>query len=427
MAIFSRKNPEVLVTGAGPVGLVTALALARHGIDVQILDEQWRTAGRSYALALHPGSLRLLAELGVGTALARRGQHIKRLSLRNVEARQAEIDVDALGGDFPFVLVVPQRVLESLLEEELRKTGVRVQWSRRVAGIELGGERPLVEVERLAKESTGYAFAETAWVVERVRQVRPRFLVGADGHRSTVRRLLGVPFAPVGEPLLCGVFELLADAPDEGEVVVVLDTTTNVLWPMGQGRFRWSFELFEWEAFAEARVKDRLQVQVGSETLPYVSQQMLSELIAERAPWFTARIQEVVWSAAVRFERRLAESFASGPAFLLGDAAHLAAPAGVHSMNVGLREGVELANRIAAVLRQDAAPETLADWADQRQAEWRTLLGLDGPPRATPEATPWVRSQAERVLPCIPAGGEELDQLLAQIGLAMPRLAAVAS
>ena len=57
--MFQRQVPQVLVIGAGPVGLFTALLLAERGLKVQIIDEQWRSATRSYGLALHPSSLRL--------------------------------------------------------------------------------------------------------------------------------------------------------------------------------------------------------------------------------------------------------------------------------------------------------------------------------------------------------------------------------
>ena len=58
--MFGKRHSEILVVGAGPVGLYTALLLAEQGLDVEIVDGQWSTAARSYALALHPRSLELL-------------------------------------------------------------------------------------------------------------------------------------------------------------------------------------------------------------------------------------------------------------------------------------------------------------------------------------------------------------------------------
>ena len=63
--MFGKKKPEVLVVGAGPVGLFTAPQLARRGIRVEIIDKDWRTGAHSYALALHPSSLRLFQDVGL--------------------------------------------------------------------------------------------------------------------------------------------------------------------------------------------------------------------------------------------------------------------------------------------------------------------------------------------------------------------------
>src|SRR5690606_8964144 len=65
ITMFGREKTDVLVVGAGPVGLFTALHLARHGVRVQIVDKEWRTGAHSYALALHAASLRLLDDLGL--------------------------------------------------------------------------------------------------------------------------------------------------------------------------------------------------------------------------------------------------------------------------------------------------------------------------------------------------------------------------
>src|SRR4051812_8294061 len=75
-----QERPEVLVAGAGPVGLMAALALAEQGIQVQIVDQEKRPAARSYALALHPQSLRLLDEVGLADELLERAHRIERLA-----------------------------------------------------------------------------------------------------------------------------------------------------------------------------------------------------------------------------------------------------------------------------------------------------------------------------------------------------------
>ena len=117
------------------------------------------------------------------------------------------------------------------------------------------------------------------------------------------------------------------------------------------------------------------------------------------------------------FERRLARSFGKGGVWLAGDAAHQAAPVGVHSMNSGLVEARELAERISRIQREGGPPSLLQDYASETHNTWQWLLSNGRAVRALPGADPWVRQIATRILACIPASGDHLKPLLEQIGL----------
>jgi 2-polyprenyl-6-methoxyphenol hydroxylase-like FAD-dependent oxidoreductase len=143
----------------------------------------------------------------------------------------------------------------------------------------------------------------------------------------------------------------------------------------------------------------------------------LGRLMAERAPWCTARPTPIYWSTLGMFDRRLARSFGAGGVWLAGDAAHQASPVGVHSMNSGLLEARELAARMSGILRAGEGPSGLDQFATRAHEVWQWLLGDGRGVRALPGADPWVRQTAARILPCIPASGEDLEPLLEQIGL----------
>ena len=143
----------------------------------------------------------------------------------------------------------------------------------------------------------------------------------------------------------------------------------------------------------------------------------LDQLIAARAPWCAARPTQIYWSTVALFEWRVTQSFGKGGIWLAGDAAHQAAPVGVHSMNSGLVEARELAARIARIQRAGGAPSLLEEFATETHQAWQWLLGAGQTVRALPGADPWVRQTGARILACIPASGDDLEPLLRQIGL----------
>lgn len=412
---LAEDEPEVLVVGAGPVGLFAALRLAQQGIRVQILDEERRHAARSYALALHPLSLRLLDEAGAAPLLFQRGHRVEAMTFYEGHRRHAQMRFAGLPSNHPCVLVVPQQTVEGILESLLAEHGVEVQWNHRLIELRQTGGETLARVQKTVHGRSRWAEGETS-------TFHPSFVIGADGHRSTVRAALGLEPVQAGPQELFAVFEFLADDPVGAEAKVVLDEKlASVLWPLGEGRLRWSFQIESWEGFVEPRFKSRQYGEVGDEPFPYLIGGKLEELVKERAPWFEEPIGEVVWSAAVPFERRLVDRFGLGNVWLAGDAAHLASPVGNQSMNVGLREAHELAWRMAEILRGRLPHQTLERYDRERRREWRHLLGLSGALCANGQTSPWVRQHADRILPCVPASGESLDLLLEQIGLETER------
>lgn len=405
-----EEEPEVLVVGAGPVGLFAALLLARQGHRVMIVDEERRPAARSYALALHPLTLHLLAEAGLDEAVLGRGHRIESMAFYDGRRRRASLDFTALHGQYPMVLVLPQQSLEGILASQLEEEGVEILWGHRVTDLHGQEGRTLSRIERVhGGLAGGEAFS-----------VLTSFVLGADGHRSFVRRALGIDFAETASPELYAVFEFAGGGHALHEVRVALgEGTADVLWPVGEGRFRWSFQIHErdWEGFVEPRFKSRTYAPVEEEPFPYLVQEKLGELIAQRAPWFDLPVGSIVWSMAARFERRLADRFGRGNVWLAGDAAHLAGPIGAQSMNIGLREAHELSWRISRVLQDEAPPASLDLYERERRREWRELQGLEGEPLAEARADDWIVRNASRLVSCIPASGESLEALLRQIGL----------
>jgi 2-polyprenyl-6-methoxyphenol hydroxylase-like FAD-dependent oxidoreductase len=397
--MFRHPDPEVLVVGAGPVGLVAALFLERHGIRVDVVDMHQRTTQHSYALAIHPRTLRILDEAGLSDRLIAAGRKLTKVAYYEGRDRRAEIDYSSLPLKHPYLLVLRQSRLERAVEEQLRQTKLKVLWGHRLQSLEVHGGTLRAEVATLDQVATGYPVARSEWVVVGSETIQPAFVIGADGYDSAVRRMSGIEMEDHGAGQIFSVYEVEAAGELPAEVRVILDPDlTSVYWPLEAGRCRWGFQIHEAS---------------GHEA----SMERLEQLIASRAPWCTARPTQIYWSTLALFEPRLARSFGKGGVWLAGDAAHQAAPVGVHSMNSGLVEARELAARMTSVLRAGGAPAPLQEFATETHEAWRRLLGAGREVRALPGADPWVRDARARIVACIPASGGDLEPLLGQIGL----------
>jgi 2-polyprenyl-6-methoxyphenol hydroxylase-like FAD-dependent oxidoreductase len=401
--MFSHPDPEVLVVGAGPVGLATALFLQRHGVRVAIVDMHQRTTQHSYALAIHPRTLRILEEAGLAGQLIAAGRTLTKVAYYEGAARRAEIDYSTLWTTHPHLLVVRQSVLERAIEKALHGERVDVLWGHRLQALATDSGSPRADVATLDQVATGYPIARAEWVVARMETVRPSYVIGADGHDSAVRRMAGIEMTDYGSGQTFSVYEIEATGQLPAEVRVVLDPDlTSVYWPLEEGRCRWGFQI------QDAAAHD-------------TSMQRLERLIGARAPWWTARPTQIYWSTLGLFESRLARSFGTDGVWLAGDAAHQAAPVGVHSMNSGLVEARQIATRIARIQHEAGAPSLLQDFAAEARAAWEWLLGASTASgrsvRARPGADPWIEQNAARILACLPASGDDLEPLLGQIGL----------
>ncbi len=397
-----QRNPQVLVVGAGPAGLMTALVLAESGVQVRIIDKEWRPTLHSFALALHPQTVHLLEEFGLAHNLLEAGRELKTLGLYDHGERVATVDYSVTGAAHPSLLVLPQSSLESVLEKKLAEHGVQVGWNHQALSYDQDDSGVSVEVAELEKVSLGYPIARSEWAIRRKTQVRADYVVAADGYRSPTRQSLGIRYADYGHAQTFFVFEFPypENLPDEMRMILG-EHTDNVFWPIEEHRGRWSFQV----AMAETETPgmDRFQ-----------------ELLKERAPWFTPLPEAMHWSTLIRFDRRLADHCGRGRVWLVGDAVHATGPVGIQSMNIGLREA-GVVGKLLAEATLGGSPAERSNYEDPCRAEWLGMLGVERGATVLPDAPSWVKGKADRLLPCIPGSGKELDPLLRQIGLAAPK------
>jgi 2-polyprenyl-6-methoxyphenol hydroxylase-like FAD-dependent oxidoreductase len=264
--------------------------------------------------------------------------------------------------------------------------------------------------------------------VKRRVPIHAQYLVGADGHNSTTRQKLGIQFERESELEAFAAYEFEAETAGEDEVRVVFDQgTTNVLWPLGENRFRWTFQLIRTETGAEFPEKDRRAVRLEQPIIDERVRQCVEKVAQHRAPWFKTIIKRITWCTEVAFQHRVVSSFGRNRCWLAGDAAHQTGPVGVQSMNAGFQEAGQLGEALRQILQENAEEGLLEGYNRDGQVRWRKLLGMTGGLKIGSNASTWVQEHYDRFLPCLPALDEGLEALTGQLNLTFPPNDSVAS
>lgn len=399
---------DVLVVGAGPVGMMAALSLQRVGLAVEVIDEAPRRAGYSYAVGLHPRSVLLLDRLGALDLLLPFAQRIDGVTLTG-EGEERRVPLQGLPASHDWGLAVPQSRLEEVLERALRQCGITISWNERLRELDADVDRPAATVDVLARDTSGCTFGDEAVAVDRRRLLRPRFVIGADGHRSTVARQLGI--APEnGSPAgTFAAFEVrLPGLPERAGArdlqLLLARGTIDAIWPLRDGWSRCTFEIGDSPGLAVApRSKERATWWISSADM----RQVFARLWSQRAPRLEMPT-EIGWAGAASFEHGLAASWGRGRVWLLGDAAHLASPLASHSLNRGFHEADALASTLRDIEGADEAA-ALTSWAESSRREWERLA--IAPTRCD---DPWLAPYAAKLPPALPATGEALRELLSR-------------
>ncbi|MDF2583583.1 MAG: pentachlorophenol 4-monooxygenase [Mycobacterium sp.] len=321
---------DVLVVGAGPVGLTAAIVLTQRGHTVTVVDGQPEGANTSRAAVVHSRTLELLAPYGVTPDLVARGVHTPTFAIRDRDALLMAIPFDTLPTPYPYTLMISQADTEALLRKRLENLGGQVVRPATVTAVEQDPEGIL------ATFSDGH-------------QVRARYLIGADGVRSTVREQAGIAFtgSTYAESFVLADVRLSGGIPADEVILYFSPAGLVVLAPLPDDRYRIVATVDEAPALPDSAFVQRLLDERGPQARPVV-------------------VEEVLWGSRFRVHHRIADAFRSDRILLAGDAAHVHSPAGGQGMNLGIEDAVAAAECLSRVLLGE--PEALLDdYAAQRR------------------------------------------------------------
>src|SRR5437016_556308 len=146
-----KDKPKVLIVGAGPVGMFAALALAKRGVQAQIVDTGLWGCSHSYALALHSQSLELLKQVGLGGQVLAAANPVHSIGFYDATGSKAQIRTHDNGAAAPLA-VMRQSALEDLLEKALVDLDLPVMWRHEVPAVSQVDGRAVATVNKLRKK-----------------------------------------------------------------------------------------------------------------------------------------------------------------------------------------------------------------------------------------------------------------------------------
>lgn len=334
------KNPHVLIAGAGPVGLVSALVLGRAGLRVTVIEGASGLNEDLRASTFHPPTLDMLAPYGLTEALVSQGLVARYTQQRDrTEGLVAEFDMQVLAGDtdFPFRLQCEQWKLTQLIKAQLDgMPDVAVLFNTRVESVAQSADAVHLQLQT---DQQGH-------------ELRGDYLIGADGAWSAVRKSTAIEFEGFTYPerflVISTAFEFAHHLPrlsyvnycsDPLEWCVLLRVPTlwRVLFPTRS-------QDSDAEVLGDASIQARLQ-----------------NLLSQATPYQT------VHRTLYKVHQRVAQSFRKHRVLLAGDAAHINNPLGGMGMNGGVHDAINLCTKLLGVLQQGQDAESLDRYERQRR------------------------------------------------------------
>jgi 2-polyprenyl-6-methoxyphenol hydroxylase-like FAD-dependent oxidoreductase len=324
-------NRDVLITGAGPTGLVLALWLTKLGVRVRIIDKSAEAGTTSRAVAVAAHTLELYRQLDLADAVVEGGHKVPAVNLWVKGHAAARVPLASIGEDlspYSFLHIFPQDEHERLLIERLEKLGVVVERQSALKDFTDSGDRVVAHIQ--TKQS--------------VEKCEFSYVAGCDGARSTVREALEIGFPGGTYRQLFYVADVEASgAPLNGELHVDLDEADFLaIFPLANS------------------IRARLIGAVRDERVDRGDALTFEDVSSRAIEHLKIKIEKVNWFSTYHVHHRVADHFWRGRAFLLGDAAHVHSPVGGQGMNTGIGDAINLAWKLASVLAA-RAPEKLFD------------------------------------------------------------------
>jgi len=330
-------HTDVLIVGAGPVGLFLANECARRGLRWRLIEQNSSQSEHSKALAVFPRTMEIFDMAGIVAPFLEKANRVTTVAVMTRDHTLARMKFQPEESPYSFVAMVPQDVTERLLLEQLRAKGGDVEYETRFVSATQNADAVSVTLDGKGNDQKGSAIQLTA-----------AFVVGCDGAHSAVRHQLNLPFE---------------GAEYQGSFMLA-DIETNTALPADELQLCPS-EFGPVAIFPMSAVRRRVVATLDNPQGDAPSLELVRNVLAQRAP-SAIEASTLHWSSYFRIHHRQVARLREGRIFIAGDAAHIHSPFGGQGMNTGLHDVWNLAWKLDLFLRGHGNDQLLDSYSAER-------------------------------------------------------------
>lgn len=355
-------DTDVVVLGAGPVGMTLANELARHGVRPRIVDKGPGIREVSKAMILHVRTQEVLDKVGVAARLGTLAEPLRDVVVHAYGKHIGSWNLDGIDSPWPHPLILGQNRTQHVLLDRLAEQGVVVEWNTEATALEVSDSGVTVQLRHPDGPDEGEV-------------VRSRYVVGCEGSNSLVRRTMGFTFEGErysGEQFIQADCRIKWALPKGRSYLFLTPDGYMMVIEFPDDVVRIFISLPDDPAGAGATAAAGQLGAVESTT----EEPTLAEIAYHltRLTGHACTLSEPIWRARYRTSHRYANRFSAGPAFIAGDAAHVHVPIGGQGMNTGIQDAFNLGWKLAGAVRGTLRPEVLESYHAERHPVAEALI-----------------------------------------------------
>jgi len=328
----TKVDTDILIVGAGPVGLFLANECARRALRWRLIETRPTQSIHSKALAIFPRTMEIFDMAGVVGPFVGAANRVTSVAVFSQGQALAHMQFTPEESPYSFIAMVPQDVTEKLLAVQLQKRGGVVEYETTFLSAEDQGDSVSVSIERRGQPAT----------------LRAAIVVGCDGAHSAVRHSLQVPF----------------DGAEYEDLFVLADIESNETLPADQMQLCPN-EFGPAAIFPMSATRRRVVATIDHKEGDTPSLEMVQQILAQRAPK-GLEARSLHWSSYFRIHHRRVAYLRAGRMFMAGDAAHIHSPFGGQGMNTGLQDAWNLAWKLDLFLNGQGDHHLLDSYSAER-------------------------------------------------------------